>query len=148
MGAVIGGAGLVHIGDPHGGAGEGGGHGQGGLTDEGSAVLQEPDGIVGAVGGAEDSVADEHAQSVAGGHVEKVAVDTADHPEAAALQGLGHVGEGVLAQDPVPVVHDGIDAVGRAVGEIALSTQVGPGVAPESLRGEFGAGGQSHGTAM
>ena len=133
MGAVGGGAGLVHVGDAHGGAVKGGGDGQVGLADEGGAVGAEAHGVIAAGGGAQDAVADDDAQGIAGGEVEEVAVDAAQHPEPLGLQGFGHGGQVLTGEELVPVDHHGVDAVGGGVGDVPLGAQVGLGVAPEDL---------------
>ena len=148
MFAVVCGTGLVHVGDPHGGAGEGGGDGEAGPADEGGPILPEAHGVVSAVGGAQRTVADEHAQGVAGGHVEKVAVYAAHHAVALGLQRLGHGGKGLLAQKLVPINHHGVDALAGRIGDIALCAQIGFGIAPKDLADELGTGSQLHGPAM
>ena len=148
MGAVGGGAGLVHVGHPHGGAVEGGGDGQVGLSDEGGAVLQEAHGVVAAGGGAQDAVADDDPQGVAGGEVEEVAVDAAEHPEALVLQGLGHGGQILPGEELVAVDHHGVDAFGGGVGDVPLGAQVGLGVAPKDLLHKLGTRGQVDGAAV
>ena len=148
-GAVAkGGAGLVHVGDLKGIAGEGGGHRDGGPADEGGAVLPEAHGVKAAGGGAEDPIGDEHTQGVAGGHVIKIAVDAAHHPVALGLQALGHGGQGLLVQHLVAVDHRRVDAGAGGVCKVAFGAQVGLGIAPEDLAGQLHTGGQAHRAGM
>ena len=124
-----------------GGAAEGDVGGEGGLTNEGGAVLVEADGpgVVVVGGGPYYAVSDQQAHRGAGGEHIPVSVDAGDHPLSLILQTFCHAGQGEPVQHLAAVSHGGHHVLVGSIGDVVLMAQIGVAVAPEDVFAQSGA---------
>ena len=115
-----------------------GADGEGGLADDGGAVVPEADGVVAAVAAEQLPVGHQKADGQAVGGVEEVAVDARHHPVALALQCPGRRGDRGAGGQGVPEGDDGRHICIGLVCDDVLRPQVGVRSTPKHIGRELG----------